>query len=142
MKCLYLLVLLTSVSAYGASTAPSENLDLDAINRCNTLAKTTIQLQSCGEAEFAYYDKMLNASYKTLIGLLPDASRPVLMDAQRAWITFRDKDCRFISLENEGGSIQPLTSISCYSKLTKTRVQDFQSSIRFYRGDGKEGPEY
>jgi len=119
-----------------ANVTPATN-DIADINQCDKDAITTIQLQSCGEAKYAYYDAMLNAQYNKLSALLADDDKPVLADAERAWIDFRNKECLFKSLENKGGSIQPLTSINCYSELSQQRSQALQAYIIFYQGDKK-----
>ncbi|MDX7780227.1 lysozyme inhibitor LprI family protein [Aeromonas hydrophila] len=52
-----------------------------------------------------------------------------LKTAQRAWITFRDAQCRYEAGVYEGGSIDPLVHSSCLTKLTEQRTKDLIAQL-------------
>ena len=47
----------------------------------------------------------------------------VLLDAQRAWLAYRDAHCTSEGYYARGGSIEPVLVSTCKSKLTKDRTQ-------------------
>lgn len=49
--------------------------------------------QDCADAELTYQDDRLNRAYKALLADLDDLDKRAAMQAQRAWLAFRDKDC-------------------------------------------------
>ena len=46
----------------------------------------------------------------------------LLRKAQRAWIAFRDAECTYDTVGDEGGSIQPMDYSLCLTRLTKLRT--------------------
>lgn len=65
-------------------------------------AEGTIQINECMEAELEKVEKKLNAKYKKTLKALsaPDEdgwkysiSKKAVIESQRAWVKFRDKDC-------------------------------------------------
>jgi len=42
--------------------------------------------------------------------------------SQRAWLTFRDKQCTIEGGEFAGGSLQPMARLQCLARLTKERT--------------------
>jgi uncharacterized protein YecT (DUF1311 family) len=92
--------------------------------------ETTVGMKECGGREISVWDERLNAAYRTaLSGELgkQDAIRgggrklkgaDILRDAQRAWISFRDKKCDAASLPMEGGTGAGLLSTDCYLQET------------------------
>ncbi|MBV7267308.1 DUF1311 domain-containing protein [Erythrobacter sp. WH131] len=49
-----------------------------------------------------------------------------LLEAQRAWLTFRDAHCRIDGYAARGGSLEPLLVSTCQTALTKTRTQELR----------------
>ena len=50
----------------------------------------------------------------------------MLKNAQRDWIKFRDDECLYQNVQNEGGSIYPLVYNGCLTTLTKARIKQLQ----------------
>jgi len=50
-----------------------------------------------------------------------------LLDAQRAWIAYRDAACAAEAAPYAGGSIQPLIVNSCFERLTLRRNEDLRT---------------
>lgn len=81
--------------------------------------------QDCADAELAYQDDRLNRAYKALLANLDDMDKRAAVQAQRAWLTFRDKDCgaragRF------GSNAGPATESACLMVSTAYRAQQLE----------------
>lgn len=93
----------------------------------------TLEINACLSASLARRDKVLNAAYQDLLKRLAPAdagdttdyprARKHLLDAQRAWITFRDTDCAGRVVLYEGGSIRGAVQLSCLIRHTEQRTQ-------------------
>lgn len=90
--------------------------------------------QAWREAEAA--DKKLNEAYRKLVPLLPDkAAVDKLREAQRAWIRFRDLECRFAGDPMRDGTAEPLLRAGCQTRLTGERTKQLQTYFDFYKHD-------
>ncbi|MDJ0977362.1 MAG: lysozyme inhibitor LprI family protein [Erythrobacter sp.] len=47
-----------------------------------------------------------------------------LLEAQRAWLTYRDAHCRVDGYSVRGGSLEPMLVAQCKTSLTKARTQE------------------
>jgi uncharacterized protein YecT (DUF1311 family) len=75
------------------------------------------------------YDSLLNKYYKKLLNKLKPADRSSLIQAQKAWIAFRDAEEKLISTVSKdeysgGGTIQGLIDSSDYLELIKQRLME------------------
>lgn len=75
------------------------------------------------------YDKLLNKYYNKLIKLLNSEDKQVLINAQKAWLVFRDSELKLIStLAKEeysgGGTIQSNIVSDSYSQIVIQRTKD------------------
>lgn len=81
--------------------------------------------QDCADAELRYQDARLNRTYKALLADLDDLDKRAAVEAQRAWLAFRDKDCparagRF------GSNAGPTTESTCLMESTAYRAQQLE----------------
>ena len=98
-------------------------------------AISTIQINKCLETRHAARDKALNAAYQDLLKRLVPTdrldktdfprARKHLVDAQRAWITFRDEDCkgRLVIYEAGSSTMQGQTVVPSTSPMTARRMR-------------------
>ncbi|MCP1417927.1 uncharacterized protein YecT (DUF1311 family) [Pseudomonas laurylsulfativorans] len=94
-------------------------------------------MNQCAAQQNAAADKELNALYQQITTRLkgnPD-SKKLLLGAQRAWIAFRDGECKFSASGVEGGSVYPLIYSNCVTELTKARVETFKNYLKCQEGD-------
>src|SRR5437868_2127442 len=77
---------------------------------------TTAGMHACISAETARQDKSLNAAYKSLQQVIAPARKPKLLDAQRAWLKFRDANCGF-QADPDGGTIAGLNASACVMQM-------------------------
>ncbi len=113
---------------------------------CLATDQTTYRIASCFEAELVVWDRLLNARYTDLLdtvaGLAPpgDTSGSAvspqddLRTAQRAWIAFRDADCRQeVNLWSDG-SIARMIGPECLMRHTALRTLDLTAKAEALAG--------
>lgn len=99
------------------------------------------ELQDCLEGEMTKADKALNAAYRKALAAIandpdtPDDEKPAwkenLKAAQRAWLTFRDANCKFelIGAEWHNGSGTTAAQQQCELGMTQQRTQELLERI-------------
>jgi uncharacterized protein YecT (DUF1311 family) len=94
-------------------------------------SKSMVQsdLNACASQSAKLADRKLNQVYQTLIAKINQREKVKLVDAQLAWIQFRDRSCEFESSRYEGGSIAPLIQYSCIRNLTERRTKDIEGYL-------------
>ena len=50
--------------------------------------------------------------------------RALVDSTQRAWVRYRDLNCRAAAAEYERGSLEPVTAVICFYDLTRARTHD------------------
>jgi uncharacterized protein YecT (DUF1311 family) len=87
------------------------------------------------EEKYADADKRLNVVYRQAldkVNVVPDGSdlRKRLIEAQRAWVAFRDKHCAVEGAYMGGASTwQGAHQISCLARITGTRTQELEEIV-------------
>ncbi|MBX9409084.1 lysozyme inhibitor LprI family protein [Pseudomonas baetica] len=106
-----------------------------AIDCANASDQAT--MNQCAGQDFKAADKELNTVYQQITGRLKDNpdSKKLLVNAQRAWIGFRDAECAFSSSGVAGGSVYPLIYSSCMTAVTKVRVETLKQYLKCEEGD-------
>ncbi|MBI6950723.1 lysozyme inhibitor LprI family protein [Pseudomonas koreensis] len=94
-------------------------------------------MNQCAGQEFKSTDKELNAVYQQITGRLKDNPdrKKLLVGAQRAWIGFRDAECKFSASGVEGGSVYPLIYSNCLTTVTKARIEALKQYLTCQEGD-------
>lgn len=98
---------------------------------------TQVEMNACAWQAYQMADGDLNADYKRAMAHLQKADEAylplgavlgtiMLRDAQRAWITFRDKNCEVETLAYRGGSIVPLIHTTCLEGMTRARSEQLR----------------
>ena len=81
----------------------------------------------CIDKERAVWDDFLNREYRALLAAVPEAAKPRLREAQRAWVRYRDLDCITPYHFFEGGTMaQPMVR-QCHARETARRAMHFRS---------------
>ncbi len=97
---------------------------------CQTQADMNIEASNT----FKKADKELNKIYTALFNKLDASEKKALSAAEKAWITFRDLECKFECKENEGGSIYPLVYSTCLTSLTEKRTAELKELLKEMEG--------
>lgn len=97
---------------------------------------TQSDMNECAARDSQAADKDLNAQYKqtreavrNLDRDLDDAlkgAEKALVEAQRAWVTFRDADCRLQGFQARGGTMEPLLVSSCLADKSRERTKQLK----------------
>ena len=75
------------------------------------------------------YDSILNKYYRKLLSVLKGDDKKILIQAQKAWLNFRDSEDKLISAIGKpeysgGGTMQQLTDASLYLDIVKNRTNN------------------
>ena len=107
-------------------------------------ASTQSEINICAQRQAQAADKKLNNTYQILQRKLAQDLRQGdtaqinsakqryqrLINAQNAWIKFRDTTCEYERSSVEGGSIAPTIYYGCIAKFTDRRTADLQDYIQ------------
>lgn len=96
---------------------------------------TQIDLNVCEGEHLAKADAALNAAYAKLTAKITAGGKAKLVEAQRAWIKYRDAQCDFETLGTTGGSIHVMEVAICRAELTKAQTKRLQLQIDCREGD-------
>ena len=79
--------------------------------------------------EYQKVDKKLNSEYKKLLKLLKETDKKNLVEAQKAWIKFRDLECKFQSQDpgDGGGPCENKMKIDCLIRKTTERIKELEN---------------
>lgn len=57
------------------------------------------------------------------------SDKKLLLEAQRAWIKYKETHCKLVAKAYEGGSIQPLIYATCLTSITEDRIEELKKLI-------------
>jgi uncharacterized protein YecT (DUF1311 family) len=90
----------------------------------------TADMVGCMNAEFQRWDRRLNAAYAALMKSDDHAAsvKDLLREAQRAWMTYRDKACTADGeLTAAGGTLETVSRSQCVLQMTAQRAVELES---------------
>ncbi len=116
--------------ASAAIPAAAQNID------CNK-ASSTVEINFCADKDYQAADKALNAAYAMALKYVRsrDLEKPydaksfeaALKNAQRAWVAYRDADCKdLVAQEWSGGSGTTSAILGCMTEKTMQRTKDLK----------------
>lgn len=127
LHCLGIALLLLSGAVFAQAPEP-----------CRT--RTTIEINQCAQQALARKDKELNVAYQALLKSLDPSgkseqvdyagTRRLLQQAQRAWVQFRDNDCKAKYTLNAGGTVRDIVALSCQIEHTEQRTKQLKEWIK------------
>jgi uncharacterized protein YecT (DUF1311 family) len=102
--------------------------------------QTQMKLNACATDAYRLSDARLNDAWLRLRDVMrdgmgaydPEASFPLLVEAQRAWITYRDKQCATEALSYAGGSARPQIVNTCLARITDARTRELEDMLFDY----------
>jgi uncharacterized protein YecT (DUF1311 family) len=129
---LLLLTSLIAITFFPASPSYAEERPID----CQDI-RNTVESNFCAEKDFDAADAKLNALYKKVLAQIAetDLEKPydrsswdtAMREAQRAWVTFRDADCKgAVPMEWSGGSGTSAAVLGCMTEKTETRTRELK----------------
>ncbi|MCU0551686.1 MAG: lysozyme inhibitor LprI family protein [Leptolyngbya sp. Prado105] len=109
---------------------PPRNIRVDCKNQ-----QTQFDMNFCANQQARVADRKLNQAYQTLMrGYKGTPRGKQLIEAQEAWIKFRDTNCAFTSAAYEGGSIQPMVYSNCIGRMTSDRTKQLEDFAKNREG--------
>lgn len=108
--------------------------------KCNP-AGNTVEMRKCASDSYAAADKKLNQVYQQHISKLSGEYKNRLIQAQRAWITFRDTTCNFEAGYALGGTLEPLLYARCLGRVTSERTAYLQQYFAEVEGGSRSSNE-
>jgi uncharacterized protein YecT (DUF1311 family) len=114
---------------------------------------TQTAMNICAGQEYARADAELNAVWREMRAVAKAADDypyddsqpghwPTLLEAQRAWLAYRDAHCRLVGYDARGGSLQPLLVANCRTELTRERTRSMRALLtNQVSGEPKTGTE-
>lgn len=124
--CFTGIALVTALLGPGAPAAAQDGGPGKAFEACMTRAGgVTVDMIECIGSETERQDARLNHAYQALRSTLGTARRQQLQEAQRAWITFRDRNCAFL-FDPDGGSIARVAASDCVLRMTAERAGELE----------------
>ena len=101
---------------------------------------STAEMRGCLDKAYMAADAELNAVWKKVMAHVAGADylpaeaqkdwRQELLEAQRAWITFKERDCGAVGFEWYGGTGAPGAILSCLLEHTTARTEDLKARFR------------
>jgi uncharacterized protein YecT (DUF1311 family) len=83
----------------------------------------TVEMINCMLAKTRRQDARPNENYTRLMSKLGPERKKVLVEAERAWITFRDANCGFYA-DPQGGSAARMAAHECILNSTADRAKE------------------
>lgn len=83
-------------------------------------------MNRCEGEAYQRADKALNVEWAKIMagpGADKDEAK-LLLDAQRAWLKYRDAHCQAAAFDSKGGSIWPMLLSGCMAELTRQRTRE------------------
>lgn len=118
MAVLGAMVVCVSLSTIGNASA--RQTDMASIKQKHCEKSNNLGGTFCMSRELEESDKRLNVVYKILVNAL--AKPQGLQSAQRAWIAFRDAQCRFRNEAQQGRSGYGFSMDLCLMQMTEQRI--------------------
>jgi len=116
-----LTVILSMAAATNAMAAPAPDEP-----GC-TNPKNQTELTDCTDSSYGLADRKLNSIYRQLMLKAGEKDKEYLRMAERAWIAYRDAECKYESSGSEGGTIYSTTYAACLAKKTVAHTKELKS---------------
>ena len=121
--------------AVGMALSLSTNAQAEEIDCAN--AANTVEMNFCADKDYQAADKELNRAFGTALAYVKtrDDEKPydaksfedALRNAQRAWVAYRDADCKdLIAQEWSGGTGTTAASLGCMTEKTIQRTKELK----------------
>jgi uncharacterized protein YecT (DUF1311 family) len=101
----------------------------------NATSQTVMNM--CADQAYRKTDAELNALYSQITDRLKHdkGATRLLINAQKAWLAFRDAECTFSTSASAQGSVYPMLVAQCRDGLTSKRIDELKTYLRCEEGD-------
>jgi uncharacterized protein YecT (DUF1311 family) len=100
-------------------------------------ATSQMAMNVCADQAYKKTDAELNAVYSQITDRLKHDKEGIelLVNAQKAWLAFRDAECTFATSASAQGSVYPMLVAQCRDGLTSKRIDELKTYLRCEEGD-------
>ena len=109
----------------GLTSAADREMTKEYLTCLDKASGVTVEMIACISAETKRQDVRLNENYNKLGSKLSANRKKALLEAQRAWIKFRDANCGFY-YDPDGGSSARVAADECLLNATADRVRELK----------------
>lgn len=96
-------------------------------NDDSKIITTQDMIKSCNKKIKINELKMKKIYHKLNKSLLSDNQKILLENSQSNWVKYRNSTCQFVSTEFEGGSLAPLSYVTCKNEMTINRLKELEN---------------
>jgi len=139
MRNLPILLLIASSALVVGQQTPAPQ------NPCEERPISQFQMDKCADFQFKRADARLDKVYGNALKRMSDdlaraenrgdktqmqyeqTAIAGLKDAERAWLSYRDIQCKAAGQQYEGGSMAPMIYSQCLTTITEHRIADLKS---------------
>lgn len=132
MRGLSSTVLAAALLAFGPCPhALAEDTVADIHRQCGEEYADPIAVAKCLTAEEQDYGKRLANAYKKVVELQTPNAKQVLVEAQRAWLKYQEKNCEFHQrvLSFEGSENGKAAAALCELRTTMQRLAELEALL-------------
>jgi uncharacterized protein YecT (DUF1311 family) len=124
-----LAALIVAVAASGGVRAADTVEDVH--RQCGAEYADPFALTKCLKAEEKDYGKKLAEIYRKVMELQTPEAKKALSEAQRSWLTFQEKDCKFHRsvLSFDGAADGDAAAALCMLRTTMQRLGEFEALL-------------
>ena len=125
-----LLLLLFTVRANAQGKEPEHKIDA-ALTQCldKEENQSTAGMCNCQYEVLEKWDKELNATYKKLLAKLDSNAKAKLVEAQREWLQFKEKEIALIDATTFSGTMYLVIRAERVTDITKKRATDLAALL-------------
>ena len=106
--------------------------------QCND-PKTQLDMNVCSYRDYLASDIELNRTWSRIERKMDRESKKwsgqtdfgALLESQRAWLVYRDKQCNAEAVAFEGGSMQPTVESTCLARVTRVRIEELNALVEY-----------
>ena len=132
MRFLRRTILGTLIVAVAASHGVLAEDTVEEVNRqCGAEYADPFALTKCLRAEEKDYGKKLAETYRKVVDLQTPDTKKALIEAQRAWLTFQEKNCTFHRnvLSFDGAANGDAAEALCMLRTTMQRLAELEALL-------------
>lgn len=127
--CKFAIAIWLLASSVGELACAAEDTD-----PCVT-QRNTLEINACSKRRLDEAEADLNSTYQAALAklALPDGLgrgqndiRKRLIEAQRHWVTFREKNCDAVLMLNADGTVRTYMYLSCKQQLAEERTKQLR----------------
>ncbi|MBF0371724.1 MAG: DUF1311 domain-containing protein [Magnetococcales bacterium] len=108
---------------------PAQSLADEEISIDCAKAMGMVELKYCSGEAYRLADEDLNSMWKSVTAGLEKNFKRTLIEAQRAWITFRDRNCEAETFHSQGTTGYMVNYDVCLERMTRHRTEELRTLL-------------